>query len=189
MENELDGLSLSLDADFSNLDRAFDDMDKRMGDIAGRVDDTLGQAFDDAGRRMSGAIEDFVRRGEVSFESLRETALDVAGDITSRFLDAGLSELGLDSAVTGGVGSLINGLFGRAQGGPVSAGVPYVVGEEGPELFVPRTPGRVAPGGGAGANNITVNVYGPASGPEIRQSAGQVAAAVATSLKRAQRNL
>ena len=34
---------------------------------------------------------------------------------------------------------------GRARGGPVYAGRPYVVGEEGPELFVPRLTGTIAP--------------------------------------------
>ena len=47
---------------------------------------------------------------------------------------------------------------GRAAGGPVTAGVPYVVGERGPELFVPRRDGGVIPNhkmGGIG----TINIY------------------------------
>jgi len=56
----------------------------------------------------------------------------------------------------------------RALGGPVSAGVPYVVGERGEELFVPDSNGRIIPanqtaqimkGGGAGGA-ITINVNG-----------------------------
>jgi hypothetical protein len=42
---------------------------------------------------------------------------------------------------------------GRAAGGPVAAGVPYLVGERGPELFVPRGSGTIVPnsrGGGSG---------------------------------------
>jgi hypothetical protein len=38
-------------------------------------------------------------------------------------------------------------LPGRAAGGPVSAGMPYVVGEEGPELFVPKQSGTIIPNG------------------------------------------
>lgn len=34
---------------------------------------------------------------------------------------------------------------GRAKGGPVNAGNPYVVGEQGPELFVPRNNGGIIP--------------------------------------------
>lgn len=33
----------------------------------------------------------------------------------------------------------------RAEGGPVSAGMPYIVGEKGPELFVPARSGRIVP--------------------------------------------
>jgi hypothetical protein len=37
------------------------------------------------------------------------------------------------------------GLSGRAHGGPVEAGVPYIVGEHRPELFVPDVPGTIVP--------------------------------------------
>ena len=37
---------------------------------------------------------------------------------------------------------------GRAGGGPVWSGREYLVGEEGPELFVPRTSGTIVPNGG-----------------------------------------
>lgn len=44
----------------------------------------------------------------------------------------------------GGFFSSILGAFsGRANGGFVSAGTPYQVGEDGPELFVPRTSGDI----------------------------------------------
>lgn len=36
---------------------------------------------------------------------------------------------------------------GRANGGPVAGGQPYVVGEEGPELFLPEGPGVIVPNG------------------------------------------
>lgn len=38
-----------------------------------------------------------------------------------------------------------NGVIGKAGGGPVSANSPYIVGERGPELFVPSTSGRIIP--------------------------------------------
>jgi phage-related minor tail protein len=45
-----------------------------------------------------------------------------------------------------GLGSLASGgVAGRAKGGPVSAGKPYVVGERRAELFVPTTSGRIIP--------------------------------------------
>lgn len=58
---------------------------------------------------------------------------------------------------------------GRADGGPVVQNRPYVVGEEGPELFVPGQNGTIMPNGtkmgvAGGGGGITVNVghyYGP----------------------------
>lgn len=54
--------------------------------------------------------------------------------------------------------------FGRAAGGPVTGGRPYVVGEKGPELFVPSSSGQIVPNGrsvmGSAAATVTVNVYG-----------------------------
>ena len=43
---------------------------------------------------------------------------------------------------TGNMGGLVGSMF-RADGGPVSANEPYIVGERGPELFVPSTSGNV----------------------------------------------
>ena len=51
----------------------------------------------------------------------------------------------------------------RAQGGPVSSKTPYIVGEKGPELFIPNSSGRVAPngsfGGGGGAPPVVVEQH------------------------------
>ena len=49
--------------------------------------------------------------------------------------------------------------YRRAAGGPVSAGQPYIVGEIGPELFVPGRSGTIIPNnqlGGGSTYNITV---------------------------------
>lgn len=48
----------------------------------------------------------------------------------------------------------------RAAGGPVSAGVPYTVGEAGRETFVPNRAGTVVPGSVGGGGGVTVNLYG-----------------------------
>lgn len=61
------------------------------------------------------------------------------------------------------VQAALDRLPGRARGGLVSAGQPYVVGEEGPELFVPGSSGAIAPNGAGvsvGAVNITVSGAG-----------------------------
>lgn len=47
-------------------------------------------------------------------------------------------------------GVVVFGGESRAHGGPVSAGQPYLVGEHGPELFMPGASGAIAPNGGGG---------------------------------------
>jgi TP901 family phage tail tape measure protein len=54
---------------------------------------------------------------------------------------------------------------GKALGGPVSTGVPYLVGERGPELFVPGASGTIVPNGGFGETyNITIYANDEAGG-------------------------
>lgn len=45
---------------------------------------------------------------------------------------------------------------GRQAGGPVQAGRPFIVGERGPELFIPQGSGRIEPG--IGTQNVTINI-------------------------------
>jgi hypothetical protein len=47
---------------------------------------------------------------------------------------------------------------GRALGGPVNAGTSYVVGERGPELFVPTASGKIIPNGGMGGGGAVINL-------------------------------
>lgn len=61
---------------------------------------------------------------------------------------------------TAGSGGLLGKLFGqvpgRASGGPVSAGKPYIVGERAPELFVPSQSGSIVPKIRGGGGNFTL---------------------------------
>jgi len=50
-----------------------------------------------------------------------------------------------DTPLTESLKKLVFNLEGRAAGGPVSANTPYMVGEKGPELFVPRNSGGIIP--------------------------------------------
>ena len=62
---------------------------------------------------------------------------------------------------------------GRAFGGPVAGGRPYMVGERGPELFVPTSSGTIIPnnrvGGGGVVVNVTVNAGMGTSGSQVGQ--------------------
>ena len=67
-----------------------------------------------------------------------------------------------------GFSRAMGALSGRAGGGPVNANEPYIVGEQGPELFVPNMSGRIIPngrsggvgGGNSGGSGVTVNLSG-----------------------------
>ena len=74
----------------------------------------------------------------------------------------------------------------RANGGPVSAGRPYIVGERGPELFMPRSSGSVYPNDamGMGGANIVINVdaNGTSAGGDASK-AGQLGKVVAAAVQ------
>lgn len=53
----------------------------------------------------------------------------------------------------------------RAHGGPVSSGMPYIVGERGPELFVPAASGSIVPNGAMAAGSTVVNINVSGSDP------------------------
>ena len=55
---------------------------------------------------------------------------------------AGVGLVAVGSAIRG---ALSKGIEGRAKGGPVSGQTPYIVGERGPELFVPSVAGSIIP--------------------------------------------
>ena len=80
------------------------------------------------------------------------------------------------TAVNEGTVNSLGGLnFGgyRANGGKTTPGNAYMVGERGPELFVPRTSGAIVPNHAMGSANVTVNV--DASGSSVEGSADEAA--------------
>ena len=89
------------------------------------------------------------------FNWVKENVLDPFLDKIEAVRKA-LSRIG--DAVSGGVGKLLGK---RASGGPVTASTPYLVGERGPELFVPNTYGSIVPNGAMGAAGaLTINITG-----------------------------
>lgn len=55
----------------------------------------------------------------------------------------------------------------RALGGPVSAGTPYMIGERGPELFVPAQSGRIIPNHGLPGGQTVININTSADPNEV----------------------
>lgn len=161
-------------------------------------DSILVSGFGQAGSTLEKSLLGAIRRGSSGFLDLRGVALKVIDDIAAQALRAGFASLGLGGAGGSGTGgaavlgisSLIGSLFGlpgRATGGPVSPGRGYLVGERGPELFVPTSAGQVvAPTAGGTRNvNVSIRVVAPAGSgtPEsLARSSRQVAQAVRRAL-------
>jgi len=111
--------------------------------------------------------------GKLWGDMLKKLIAQAAAAKLSKYL------LGDDFAKSGNVGGAIGtfftylqGLGARADGGPVSAGRPYLVGERGPEIMVPRNSGTVLPNGvglaAGGGSTFHVNVQGDASENTLR---------------------
>jgi lambda family phage tail tape measure protein len=94
---------------------------------------------------MEDAMVKFVQTGKLSFKDLANSIIADFVRIQTRKLITG---------VFGG-GDIFGGLFGggRAAGGAVNAGTSYMVGERGPELFVPMTAGKIVPNYSMGSSN------------------------------------
>lgn len=157
-------------------------------------DTTLLPGFTQAGSTLDTALTQALKKGSTGFGDLRTTALkalaDIAASASSNLLS---SALGLESSsgTTSGISSLISsvlGLPGRATGGPVSPGQAYLVGERGPELFVPTSAGSVTSNGalnGASRNinvSIQLNSAGNDAPAAMQRSSRQVASAVRRAL-------
>ena len=87
----------------------------------------------------------------------------------------------------GGIGDLMMGNFGgipgRAAGGPVEANRPYIVGEEGPELFLPRSSGTIVPNGGGATVNINLGGVSVRNDNDIRRLSEELARSMGRELR------
>jgi tape measure domain-containing protein len=155
---------------------------QRQQQLADGIANTLGEG-------MTSAFNAIIQGSESFGASLKRIASGVLIDIANQLLrifvieqainaiKGVISSLSPFSAATPlGAGGGMVGKFGtlgpnfgipqRAKGGPVMGGSPYIVGERGPELFVPGSSGTIIPndkmGGGV---SIVVNV--DASGSKV----------------------
>jgi hypothetical protein len=114
----------------------------------------------DAGAMIAQGFEDAIISGQKLGEVVRSLGRDLLRLVFNQMVTQPLA-----SGISGFIQAA---LTPRAMGGPVSSGSSYVVGEEGPELFVPHASGTIVPNnkigsGGGGAGGVTIN-YNIASG-------------------------
>lgn len=188
MDEEIERLLVSVRADTGAFARDVADM---RGQLAGPLSEGAARA----GLTIESALLRAVRTGKFGFEDLKRTVLTMMNEIASAALRTGVQALAGGGGGSGGglgaiAGQLITallGLPGRAGGGPVAPGRAYMVGERGPELFVPTASGRIDPGGGpAAARDIRMSIIvnaAPGAAPEaLAKSSRQVARAVREAL-------
>ncbi|MGP7796944.1 tail tape measure protein [Sphingomonas sp. CLY1604] len=177
--DEVDRMAVAVRADTAGFAR---DVEAMRGTLEG----ALGAGAERAGRSIEAALLRATRSGKLGFDDLKAVALGVLADIARAAVRGGVG------AATGGgslAGALIGllGLPGRATGGPVAPGRGYVVGERGPELFVPMASGRVEPAVAAMARDVRVSITVQAGAGEapaaLQQSSRQVARAVKAALE------
>lgn len=186
MDDEIESLVIGVRADLSGFTRD-------VGALRETLEGPLAAGAEKAGRRIESSLLRAARTGKFGFEDLGRVALSILADISTAALRDGLRSIGIGGAAGGGAGGLLQlgssligavlGLPGRATGGPVSPMRPYLVGERGPEVFVPTSSGSVVPGVGAGtgrAVNVAIAITSPAGEPPrvLARSARQVARAV-----------
>lgn len=118
------------------------------------------QAFGIVLGNMEQAIDNFVKNGKLSFKDLARSIIQQMIAIQMKaaafkFL-GGL--FGLPMGATPYQAASVTGLPGYADGGEPTVGRPSIVGERGPELFVPRTAGTIIPNHALSNMGSTTNV-------------------------------
>ena len=130
--------------------------------------DKVAEAFKD----LSVTIGEDIKNGIKGLIKGTSTLSDLLNNVADKFLDVALNQA-LFGDILGSKGDKGGGILGAlglfADGGRPPVNRPSIVGEKGPELFVPRSSGNIIPNnklGGGNTNNVVVNV--DASGSDVQ---------------------
>jgi len=180
---KMETLSEAIDRNFKDVFISFREANETViNDMQGKLS-IIGQTI---GKSLSGGIKNFsdaFARSVILGEKLSDTFKKMAQQLGVRILSALIEilarksvELAIEKLITrekqkqaalstsnalSGLGSLVGFFGGRASGGSVQKGQPYVVGENGPELFVPNSTGQItqsARGTSGGATTVNFNI-------------------------------
>jgi len=160
----------------------------------------LKEAMTAVGEEIESSIKNNLRDAITGAQSFGQAMTNVLNRIRDKIIDAQIDKLiggfgeafgtGASGGERKGIGGFLGGLLGGlfANGGQPPVNKISVVGERGPELFVPKTAGTIIPnnaigGGGTTNNMITVNVDASGSsiqgnGSEADQLGGLIASVV-----------
>ena len=132
--------------------------------------DELKNKFDEIGSSIETSIKDNLRDSITGAQSFGQAMTNVLNRIKDKIIDAQLDRLvdgigdsfsnsargGTRKGIGGFLGGLIGGLF--ADGGRPPVGKASIVGERGPELFVPKVAGTIIPNNKLGEGDNTTNI-------------------------------
>lgn len=184
LKTELDKLFPSLNKDIAALEElaetndlsitSTEELDRKLSELVGTLEEGPAKAtrFAEAMKKMAEEakdlqtqLENVALRGLQSLEDnlvsvvmQTKSAKDAFKDMARSIL-ADIVRMQIKQAIIGPIAAAFGGstVAPRAMGGPVTAGRPYLVGERGPELFVPGRTGGIVPNGQMGGASVTVN--------------------------------
>ena len=145
---------------------AMDLITKRLQEATGEAID-LSSVADTMKSAMESAFMGIVDGTMTAKDAFRAMATDIIKELYRVLVVQQL--VGSFESGGGGILGALAPMFGRASGGPVQAGQPYMTGESGRELFVPKTDGRIlspaqtmsiGQGGGETITVIQNNTFG-----------------------------
>jgi len=185
MDEQIERMVVSVRADTQGFAR---DVAAMRGELEGPLAAGVGRA----GRLIEASLSRALLSGKLGFDDLKRVALSAMAQIAQASLrtlfnsGGGAGGSGIGSLLTSTISSLF-GAPGRSHGGPVSAGRGYLVGERGPELFVPSSGGRIESARGSARDvRVAISVTTPQPGDPmvLRQSSRQLARAVRSAIAR-----
>ena len=123
--------------------------------------EALASAFDDLGDRASSAFAQMYSEGKINFDKLEDIGKDFLKNMLASHIKMAVLNP-LSNSILGAFGAPSSAMLPtyKAHGGPISRDKPYIVGERGPEMIVPKESGTVlnhSKLGGMGGQKIVVN--------------------------------
>ena len=132
--------------------------------------DLLNDKFAQIGNTIATGVSDALVGAVMQTQSLAQAASSMLNDIASQLL-----RLGINTFLSSTFGGIFSSLDTFATGGRPPVGRPSIVGEKGPELFVPSTAGTIIPNNqlSGSTTNVVVNVDASGSAVEGDEDKGR----------------
>jgi lambda family phage tail tape measure protein len=143
LERQRAGESL---ANQNNFSYGWNEALKKYAATAKTTSEQAADYFNTFSRGFEDAIVNFVKTGKLSFKDLVNTMIAEFARIQAQKLLLNLfGNNGGDGNILTTLFAFGKSFFGMSAGGVVGGGNPYIVGERGPEMFLPFTDGRIVP--------------------------------------------